>query len=233
MTSCVYLSKYNNGRDASGCGKWKLGVSNYGKWKLTTWSGKWKLGLKVNAIINIYPCIIIQYCNEMWIVFMVSSNWLIHDHKRIWNSNRYTCILVKLLSEVIVFFWSNWLCWFNLKVTLNLRKVQFEPSWATVQLAIADICVKRTLVQWGQLIPASLTWNGSLWTLFIKETCPIRTVQGRHLAVLIRQVALYLVQYHRNGTCYDKCIYETHQWSHRWSFSLIPGLDLWGNLKIQ
>ena len=37
----------------------------------------------------------------------------------------------------------------------------------TVQLVITDTCVKRTLVQCGQLIPVSLTWNA---------VCLIRTL---------------------------------------------------------
>ena len=57
-----------------------------------------------------------------------------------------------------------------------------------IQLAITDTCVKRTLVQWGQLIPVSLTWICSYELLSNQDTCLIRTVQGRHLTVLIRQV---------------------------------------------
>ena len=40
----------------------------------------------------------------------------------------------------------------------------------TVQLAITDTCVKRTLVQWGQLIPVSLTWYA------VYQLCLIRTL---------------------------------------------------------
>ena len=44
-----------------------------------------------------------------------------------------------------------------------------------VKPAMADNCVKKTLDQWGQLIPVSSTWNGSLLTLSIQDSCLIRT----------------------------------------------------------
>ena len=46
----------------------------------------------------------------------------------------------------------------------------------TVQLAITDTCVKRTLVQWGQLIPIIFNLECCLSALSNQDTCLIRTV---------------------------------------------------------
>ena len=49
--------------------------------------------------------------------------------------------------------------------------LQLKAKKCTMQLAIlTDTCVKRTLVQWGQLIPVSSTWN------VVYQLCLIRTL---------------------------------------------------------
>ena len=98
--------------------------------------------------------------------------------------------------------------WNNLSIHTNVEKnghdrnrsmlgrdqfvevVDMEGLLYYMQLAIADTSVMRTLVQWGQQIPVSSTWNA------LYELRLIRTQQTlRHLAVLIRQVALYSSEY--------------------------------------
>ena len=78
------------------------------------------------------------------VIYILSLSQVVYIH---------TCICCFDLAHICIFCCSS-------KLTSQdcMRKHEIlhdTPIERTVQLAITDTCVKRTLIQWGQLIPVS------------------------------------------------------------------------------
>ena len=97
------------------------------------------------------------------------------SHHHILNHEHDKC-LIPLIPIVWKHTTSIWIMWLG---------VNYSTTCHNGHLCKEDTC------SMGTANPSLFNLECCLWTLSTQDTCLIRTVEGRHLAVLIRQVALY------------------------------------------